>query len=95
MLDPWNNVYYELPFLLALLAWEALCRPERPPVARACGAVAIVGDLPAGARLYLSPDLQCVFFLAWSLPLAAWLARECFAPGALVRARRAARTAYA
>ena len=24
--------YYELPFLLALLAWEALCRPSRPPV---------------------------------------------------------------
>ena len=32
VLDPWNVVYYELPFLLALLCWEALCRPERPPV---------------------------------------------------------------
>ena len=32
VLDPWNTSYYELPFLLSLVAWEALCRPERPPV---------------------------------------------------------------
>ena len=30
VLDPWNAVYYELPFLLALLCWEALCRPAAP-----------------------------------------------------------------
>jgi len=29
MLDPWDNVYYPLPFLLALLAWEAIAR-RRP-----------------------------------------------------------------
>ena len=39
--------------------------------------------------------MQCAFFLAWSLPLTAWLASEAFAPGARLRARRAARTAYA
>ena len=30
-LDPWDNVYYPLPFVLALLGWEALTRRE-PPV---------------------------------------------------------------
>jgi hypothetical protein len=76
MLDPWNNVYYELPFLLALLAWEALCRPERPPVG-ALAASAIVWVTFERAPSLLSPDLQCALFLAWALPLACWLARTC------------------
>jgi len=93
MLDPWNNVYYQLPFLLSLLAWEALCRAERPPL------------LTMGATLatwivfeYLHdqhPDLLFAAAMAWMAPLAAWLARECFAPGLrLPRRRRAAQPAY-
>ena len=31
LLDPWNNVYYMLPFLIALSAWEAL-RYSRAPL---------------------------------------------------------------
>src|SRR3954447_19953727 len=31
LLDTWNNVYYAVPFLLALVSWEALAR-RRPPV---------------------------------------------------------------
>lgn len=75
ILDPWNVVYYSLPFLLALLAWETLCRPERPPVLALC-ATAIVWVTFESAPGWLTPDMQCVFFLAWALPLAAWLARE-------------------
>ena len=42
------------------------------------------------------PDLLCAVMLGWSLPLAAWLARELFAPGLrLPRRRRAAQPAYA
>jgi uncharacterized membrane protein len=38
----------------------------------------------------------CAIMLAWSLPLATWLARELFVPGlALPRRRRTARTAWA
>jgi hypothetical protein len=81
VLDPWNVVYYELPFLLALLAWEALCRPERPPVL-ALAATAVVWITLQRAPELLSPDLQSVVFLAWSLPLAAWLARTAFWPPA-------------
>jgi hypothetical protein len=95
MLDPWNVVYYELPFLLALLAWEALCRPDRPPVL-AVGASAAAWATLVEAPNWLSPDLQCAFFLAWSLPLVAWLARETFWPAVSVGAgRRTARAAYA
>jgi hypothetical protein len=80
VLDPWNAVYYELPFLLALLAWEALCRPERPPIF-ALAATAITWVTFEQAPEWLNPDVQSALFLAWSLPLAAWLAREAFAPG--------------
>jgi hypothetical protein len=94
VLDPWNTVYYELPFLLALLCWEALCRPSRPPVLT-LGATAAVWVTFVVLR-DRHPDLLCAAMLAWSLPLAAWLARACFAPGlALPGRRRAARTACA
>ncbi len=85
-LDPWNAVYYELPFLLALLAWEALCRPERPPVA-ALAATVLTWITFQTAPGSLSPDMQSLFFVAWALPFAVWLARIAFWPAA----RRAAR----
>lgn len=91
ILDPWNNIYYALPFLLALLAWEGLCRPERPPILALAATVLVwvtFQELPTR----LSPDLQSAFYLAWSLPLAAWLGREAFAPG---RSPRVARIASA
>jgi hypothetical protein len=77
VLDPWNVVYYELPFLLALLAWEALCRPGRPPVV-ALATTAVVWLTFEHAPAWLSPDMQSALFLAWSLPLAAWLATATF-----------------
>jgi hypothetical protein len=78
-LDPWNVVYYELPFLLALLAWETLCRPRRAPVVALAATVltwVTFESAPAG----LSPDMQSVLYLAWVLPLGGWLARTAFAP---------------
>jgi len=94
VLDPWNTIYYELPFLLALVAWEALCVPGRLPVV-SLAATALLWATFEWAPRVLSPDLQCVFFLAWSLPLGVWLARETFAPGARVRPQIASHTAYA
>jgi hypothetical protein len=81
VLDPWNVVYYELPFLLALLAWEGLCRPERPPVL-ALAMTAVVWVTFERAPDWLSPDMQCVLLLAWAVPLAAHLARQAFWPPA-------------
>jgi hypothetical protein len=90
MLDPWNTSYYELPFLLALLSWEALCRRSRPPVLT-LGATVAVWVTFVSLR-DADPDLLCAAMLAWSLPLAGWLARELFVPGlTLPRTRRARR----
>ncbi|HWC25757.1 MAG TPA: hypothetical protein VG474_04150 [Solirubrobacteraceae bacterium] len=88
-LDPWNVVYYELPFLLALLAWEALCRPQRLPLAT-LAATAIVWVTFERAPAWLSPDMQCVLFLAWALPAAAWMACTAFSPAAERAAGRSA-----
>jgi hypothetical protein len=81
VLDPWNTIYYELPFLLALLSWEALCRPERLPLA-ALAASALVWFTFETAPKWLSPDMQSLLFVAWALPLAASMARTAFAPTA-------------
>ncbi len=82
--DTWDTAYYTLPFLLALLVWEA-----RGPVRRvhllapACTALASVTFL--WLPDHASSDLQAALFLAWTLPLAAALATELFAPRALRR----------
>jgi hypothetical protein len=88
VLDTWDTEYYLLPFVFAVLAWE-LCAPgpARPPVlALSSSALAWLSFqwLPA----HVSPDLQAAVFLAWSLPLAAALARRLLLP------RRAARAGH-
>lgn len=81
VLDPWNISYYELPFVLALLTWEVLCRPQRPPVLALAATVLVWATFETVPGI-LSPDMQSVFFLAWALPLVACLVREAFLPGA-------------
>jgi hypothetical protein len=73
LLDTWDNAYYPLPFLLALLAWEARAHPRRPPFLALSAAVlawASFSWLPSHA----SADVQSALFLAWTLPLATWMA---------------------
>lgn len=75
-LDPWNNVYYELPVPLALLAWEVSTRRQLPAIALAVTA----GSLLSQSVLYhLDANLAFATWLAWALPLAVWLARALFA----------------
>jgi hypothetical protein len=79
LLDTWDTVYYLLPFVFALLAWELRRFPERPPlVALSSTALAWISFqwLPGHA----SADMQSAFFLAWSLPLAGALAVALYAP---------------
>ena len=79
VLDPWNSVYYALPCIFALLAWEGLCRPDRPPVL-ALAVSALTWVTFEMAPNWLTPDMQSIFYLAWALPLVAFLVREAFAP---------------
>jgi hypothetical protein len=81
VLDTWDTEYYLLPFVFALLAWET-----RGPVARLPLLTLLSTALAWLSFKWLpervSPDLQAALFLAWSLPLAVFLARRLFAPRA-------------
>jgi hypothetical protein len=77
-LDVWDTVYYALPFVLALGAWEALAH-DQPPVGALLATVAtwIVFVWSPG---HLSPDLQSLLFLALALPATCGLGLALYLP---------------
>jgi hypothetical protein len=87
LLDTWDVVYYPLPFILALLAWEARGPLGRPPLL-ALASSALVWVNFHWMTEHTSPDAQAAFFLVWSLPLMAWLGLCLFAPGRDALGRR-------
>ncbi len=86
VLDTWDTGYYIVPFLLALLAWEVGGPVRRVHLlALSCTALATLSYvwLPEHTSL----DVQAAAFLAWTLPLGAWLALRLLAPAWLARLR--------
>jgi hypothetical protein len=80
-LDPVDLFYYAVPFVVALVAWEVHARRGIPLVSMAASlALWISAGHPAADR-----DLVCALFLAWALPLAAWLALRPARPGLRLR----------
>ncbi len=73
LLDTWDTVYYPLPFLLVLLAWE-VSRPRSDPPVLALACSALVWLSFTWLPQHVSADAQSALFLAWSLPLAVVLA---------------------
>jgi hypothetical protein len=77
MLDPLTFSYHHLPFLVALISFEALRR--RVPVLSAVsiGAVLLLNEVivPSG-----EPRLINAVYLAWTIPLAGAMAVSLFAP---------------
>jgi hypothetical protein len=85
VLDPWDNVYYLLPFIITLLTWEALSF-RRPPLFALLATVAtwvVFEWVPARA----SPDVQSAMFLALALPTLAGLAVAIYRPAPRARTR--------
>lgn len=66
LLDPWNIVYYHLPFLLVLAAWELRTRTGAP--VRAMSATALVWFTFQTLPLLGSGGLETTFYLAWAIP---------------------------
>lgn len=81
ILDPWDNSYYPLPFLLALMTWEAH-RFTRPPVISLLATFAAWFTLreTGGFVLNLSTDTQALIFTAVAVPAAVALAVRVYAP---------------
>ncbi len=77
MLDTWDTVYYPIPFVLALLAWEVHGPVERLPLL-ALGSSVLAWISFQWLPVHVSADAQAAFFLAWTLPLAALLGASLF-----------------
>jgi hypothetical protein len=80
LLDTWDTVYYPIPFVLAMLAWESLGGQRRPAM------LALSSTVLAWVSFqwlpeHVSADLQAAFFLAWSIPLTAVLSVWLYTPG--------------
>jgi hypothetical protein len=78
-LDPWDNVYYLLPFIISLVAWEAV-RRSRPPFWGLLATLmtwVVFEALPTNT----SADMRSTVFLAASLPALAALALALWRPG--------------
>jgi hypothetical protein len=77
-LDPWDNGYYPLPLIVALIAWESL-RMRRPPLYGLLATVAawaIFQELPS----HISADLGSAVFDLICLPAIALLLRAIYRP---------------
>ena len=86
-LDTWDTVYYPLPFVFALLAWEVE-HLRRPPV------LALVASVAAWlvyivAPEHVSADTQAALFTALAVPTLVALATALYAPRRSWTLRRA------
>jgi len=81
-LDPWNLVYYHLPLVLALLAWEVRRGRDWPVLALAVSVLAWLSFVTYDARTGAGPFLA---YFAWALPLAGLLAWSLYGPPRTVR----------
>ncbi len=94
MLDPFDNPYYHAPFLFAFLAWEVLSVRGVPLVTLFVSSAFLIQTRLA-ELLTSVPDYttHCVVYLAWSLPLLAFMAVHLYSPALGRRVRdRFART---
>jgi len=90
MLDPFNNPYYHLPFLAAFLAWESLTVRGAPLVGLGVSFAFLLQTGLAESLTSVAPyTTHCVTYLAWSLPLLAFMAVHLYSPalGHRLRAR--------
>jgi hypothetical protein len=90
-LDPWDNWYYPLPFVIALLTWEVV--RARPPIFTLVASVVVwaLTNWTVPSRGF-STDTQAVLFLLVTVPALALIAGSLYFPGfgsrlALRRAR--------
>jgi hypothetical protein len=83
VLDPWDFVYYPLPFILALLSWETLARRSFPVRSLAATGAAwlLFRTLPG----HVAPDTISLIFLALTAPAVTYLCLALYRPRAFHR----------
>jgi hypothetical protein len=93
VLDPWDVIYYPIPFIFGLLSWETL-NPRRAPALSLLATTAVwvlFQELPARG---VTPDATAAVFLALAASTLIALAAGLYAPERW-RVRRSHRTAGA
>jgi hypothetical protein len=83
-LDPWNNVYYAIPFLFALLAYE-VCSGRPPFLMLSCAVLLWIA--PQIPRTAISADMRALIYAAIAAPILVVLAGRLYAPRAASRLR--------
>jgi Glycosyltransferase family 87 len=66
MFDPWNVLYYQYPFLVALATWEVVGRRQTPWFALAC--TCLVWMSFRMVNLTASGSTTNLFYISWVLP---------------------------
>jgi hypothetical protein len=66
LLDTWNNAYYVVPVLLALLAWDVHAHRGRPVLT---ASVTLAAWVTFQTLRNAAPDLQAAAYLVWAVPL--------------------------
>jgi hypothetical protein len=77
-LDPWNNLYYHLPFLFALMAYEV--RSGRMPLFTVAYTFVLLAVVPVRGIPHMGVDLRAAVYALIVVPVIAWLALAVFAP---------------
>lgn len=86
ILDPWDNVYYPVPFMLALLTWETLRGPRLPLMTLTASLLAWFTLRDTGyLGLALPRNTQAILFCAFSVPGVIVLAVRLYLPRGLQR----------
>lgn len=86
VLDPWNVIYYQFPFVVALAAWEVASHRRAPLLALA--ASVLVWSSFRSVNLTDSSNVTNLFYVTWTLPAATlmlWRALRLPSPRALLR----------
>ena len=85
MLDTWDNLYYSLPLVFALTAWEATALRRVPALALTV-TVLLWASFEWATSYTHTGDVLAAIYLAWTVPLAAALALRLYAPSKAGRA---------
>jgi hypothetical protein len=81
-LDPWNNPYYHVPFLFALIAYET--HEGRPPALTALYSILLMIVVPLQG-VPMSSSLRAAAYALIVVPGIAWLAAKVYLPNAVPR----------
>jgi hypothetical protein len=77
-LDPWDTLFYHVPFLFALTAYEI--RSGRMPLMTVLYSLALLLVAPPYGIPRMSPDLHAACYAAIVIPMIGWLAARLFVP---------------